>query len=158
MPRPQPCRKSCANPGRLRELGFLQAGRAGTPNEGWVQSRKSRSSRGSAQEAYSQEAPPHVRTGWEMSNQRRTTCPTSPHLQQQFHPLPSQNGMMGLVGKLYRGTPTGRGPGAPFQGQLTSREAKSSSVVSEARHQNSSHNVGTSYRTLSDFEPWSVHA
>lgn len=38
---------SVCNPGRLRELGFLQAGQTGTPNEGWVQSRKSHSSQGS---------------------------------------------------------------------------------------------------------------
>lgn len=58
---------------------------------------------------------PHVKTAWEMSNQRRTTCPTSPDLQQQSRPLPSQNGMMGLVGKLHRDTPAGPGAGAPFQ-------------------------------------------
>lgn len=114
-PRPQPYRKSCANPGRLRQLGFLQAGRAGTQNKGRVQSRKSRSSWGSAQEA----PPPckdslgNVQPAQNNMSHLPPTCSNSPDTS-----LPRDDGVGGKAtqGHTCR---TWRWGSLPTQGQLT---------------------------------------
>lgn len=116
-PRPQPCRKSCANPGRLRQLGFRQAGRAGTQNEGWVQSRKSRSSWGSAQEA-----PPPCKDSLGNVQPAQNNMSHLPRPAATV-PTPSFPGMMGLVGgKATQGHTcrTWCWGSLPTQGQLTS--------------------------------------